>query len=72
MKEEVWALVEESRKSGNILKALNATFLTLIPKELGTEDLRKLRPIILCNAIYKIISKTIAKDYALYCPSSSL
>ena len=32
MKEEVWDLVEDSRKTGNILKALNATFLALIPK----------------------------------------
>ena len=60
LKEEFRALVEDSRKLGNILKALNATFLTLIPKELGIEDPGKLRPIALCNAIYKIISKTIA------------
>ena len=60
MKEEVWALVEDSKKSGNILKALNVTFLTLIPKESGTADPWKLRPIALCNVIYKIISKTIS------------
>ena len=60
MKEEVWALVEDSRKLGNILKALNATFVTLIPKESGTEDPSKLRPIALCNVIYKIMSKNIA------------
>ena len=52
--------MEDSRKSGNILKSLNATFLTLIPKESGTEDPGKLRPIALRNVIYKIISKTIA------------
>ena len=33
VKEEVWEIVEESRKSKRILKAFNATFLTLIPKE---------------------------------------
>ena len=32
MKEEIWALVEDSRKLGNVLKALNSTFLTLILK----------------------------------------
>ena len=32
LKEEVWALVKDSRKKGSILKALNVTFLTLIPK----------------------------------------
>ena len=32
LKEEVWALMEYSRKTGNILKSLNTTFLMLIPK----------------------------------------
>ena len=39
MKKEVWELVEDSRKTGSIFKALNATFLMLIPKENGTEDI---------------------------------
>ena len=60
LKEEIWALVEDSRKIGNILRALNSTFLTLIPKENGTEDPGKLRLIALCNVIYKIISKVMA------------
>ena len=58
--EEIWDLVEDSRKSKSVLRALNSTFLTLIPKESGTEDPGKIRPISLCNAIYKIISKVIA------------
>ena len=53
-------MMEDSRKSGNLLKSLNETFLTLIPKESRTEDPGKLRLIALCNVIYKIISKTIA------------
>ena len=60
MKEEVWALVEDSRNIGSILKSLNATFLMLIPRENGTEDPQKLRLVTLCNVIYKIISKVIA------------
>ena len=63
LKEEVWALVEDSRNTSNILKALNVTFLALIPKENGTEDTRKLSSITLCNAIYKIISKVIANRF---------
>ena len=60
LKEEIWALVDDSRKSESVLRALKSTFLTLIPKESGTEDPSKLRPITLCNVIYKIISKVIA------------
>ena len=60
LKDEIVALVEDSRKLGSILKALNSTFLALIPKESGTEDPGKLRTISLCNVIYKIITKVMA------------
>ena len=60
LKEELLDIVESSRKTRGILKSLNATFLALIPKEHGTEDPRKFRPIALCNVIYKIITKIIA------------
>lgn len=33
VKDEVWAVVEESRRTGRVLKAFNSTFLTLIPKD---------------------------------------
>eukprot|EP00253_Pinus_taeda_P012273 PITA_12273 len=60
VKQDVWEVVEDSRRSGTILKSLNSTFLALIPKieEAKTPD--KFRPIALCNVIYKIISKVIA------------
>ena len=54
VKEEVWEIVEESRKSKSIIKAFNATFLTLIPKEQGANSPDKFRPISLCNVILKI------------------
>jgi hypothetical protein len=60
LREEVWQLVEESRSSGKFLPTLNATFLTLIPKEERVTNLKNFRPIALCNVIYKIISKVIA------------
>jgi hypothetical protein len=33
VRKDVWEVVEESRTSGQVLQALNTTFLTLIPKE---------------------------------------
>jgi hypothetical protein len=60
LREEVWLVVEESRVSGKFLPALNATFLTLIPKEERVTNPKNFRPIALCNVIYKIISKVIA------------
>ena len=60
VKEEVWEIVEESRRTRRILKAFNATFLTLIPKDRGVDSLEKFHPISLCNVILKIITKVIA------------
>jgi hypothetical protein len=60
LREVVWQLVEESRNSGKVISTLNATFLTLIPKEERVTNPKNFRPIALCNVIYKIISKIIA------------
>ena len=60
IKEEVFETIEESRDKKGVLKAFNATFLKLIPKEAGADSPDKFRPISLCNVIYKIISKVIA------------
>jgi hypothetical protein len=60
IRKEVWEVVEESRASGLVLPALNATFLTLILKEERVTNPKQFRPIALCNVIYKIITKVIA------------
>lgn len=54
--------MEESRRTGSVLKAFNSTFLTLIPKEKGGDSLGKFRPISLCNVILKIIMKVMANQ----------
>lgn len=60
VKEDLWEVVEESRRTKRVLKDLNATFLTLLSKEQGVESPRKFRPISLCNVVLKIITKVMA------------
>jgi hypothetical protein len=70
-KDLLWA-VEESRVSGFISGALNATFFALIPKVRKPSSFNEFRPIALCNFAYKVISKIIAtriKDKLASCIS---
>ena len=41
-------------------KSLNATFITLLPKVAGAEDIYKFRPISLVGSVYKILAKVLA------------
>jgi hypothetical protein len=60
VREEVFQLLDLSRTSKQVPSALNATFLTLIPKEDLVTNPKQFREITLCNIIYKIIKKVIA------------
>ncbi|KAG7588439.1 Reverse transcriptase domain [Arabidopsis suecica] len=53
--------VKEFFSSGQILKQWNATAITLIPKRVGADKIGEFRPISCCNAVYKIVSKILAR-----------
>ena len=63
--QELWAIVRQDIfnfvhaffHSGNLFKAFNQTFITLIPKIRTLEEVAHFKPISLCNVSYKIISK---------------
>ena len=48
------------QKDKKVLKAFNATFLSLILKEQGDDSPSKFWPISLCNVVLKIITKVMA------------
>ena len=56
MSQDILEVVEESRRNQTVYPTLNATFLTLIPKQENSNTLVGFRPISLCNVIYKILS----------------
>ena len=58
--EDMLGMVEESRRKGEVIKAVNATFLVLIPKTNKPTSFGDFRPISLCNLCYKIIAKLLA------------
>jgi hypothetical protein len=58
---DILEVVEESRKVGHIHAPLNSTFIALIPKIDNPQSFEDFHPISLCNVIYKVIAKVIAK-----------
>lgn len=47
-------------ESGTLPLGTNDTYLCLIPKNFNVNNLKNLRPIGLCNTIYKVVTKIIA------------
>jgi len=60
VKQDILQVVEDSKVKKTILRALNTSFITLIPKHDNAQTPEKYRPIDLCNVVYKIISKVVA------------
>lgn len=54
-------VVEESKTVACIHPPLNSTFIALIPKTNNPSYFEEFRTISLCNCLYKIISKIIAR-----------
>ena len=56
---EIVEVVSSFFSKGYILKEINRTFIALIPKGSNVASVNQFRPIILCNVLYKIISKLL-------------
>ncbi|GMY20521.1 hypothetical protein FCV25MIE_15760 [Fagus crenata] len=59
--EDVTRGVLSCLNSGKLIRSINHTNITLIPKVKSPEKVTDYRPISLCNVLYKIISKVVAK-----------
>ncbi|KAJ9682618.1 hypothetical protein PVL29_018523 [Vitis rotundifolia] len=60
VKADVMCFFKEFYDNGKFVKSLNATFMVLIPKKAGAEDLGDYRPISLVGSLYKWLAKVLA------------
>ncbi|RVW72046.1 Transposon TX1 uncharacterized 149 kDa protein [Vitis vinifera] len=60
IKEEVVELFKEFYDQKSFAKSLNSTFLVIIPKKGGAEDLGEFQPISLLRGLYKLMAKVLA------------
>jgi hypothetical protein len=51
--------------TGVMPEGINKTYIVLIPKVDNPIDLKDFRPIVLCNVLYKMVSKTLVNKF---CP----
>lgn len=59
MKEDVYKVVQDFFINGVMLKQINNTFVTLIPKVQNATSVKDFRPIACCLVFYKLISKIL-------------
>ena len=59
VKEDILGLFKEFHEQNSFIKSLNHTFLVLIPKKGGVEDLGDYRPISLLGGLYKLLTKVL-------------
>ena len=60
VKVEIMGFFREFHERGRFVKSLNATFLVLVLKKGGVEDLKDFRPISLVGSLYKLLAKVLA------------
>ena len=65
MANDVTHAIQSFATSGKLLREVNHTFVTLVPKSTNASSLSDYRPISCCNVLYKIITKVLSNRLKL-------
>jgi hypothetical protein len=60
MKDDLMRFVSDFHRNGKLLKGINSTFISLIPKKDCPQTLNDFRPISLVGSLYKVLAKLLA------------
>ncbi len=60
MKEDLMRFVSDFHRNGKLLKGINSTFISLVPKKDCPQTLNDFRPISLVGCLYKVLAKLLA------------
>ena len=60
VKRDILNIFKDFPSTGKFVKSLNSTFIVMVPKKVGAEDLKDSRPISLVNSLYKLLAKVLA------------
>ncbi|KAM1949581.1 hypothetical protein ACFX15_009620 [Malus domestica] len=66
--EDITNAIKNFQASGKLLKQINFTYVSLIPKTKQPEEVTQFRPISLCNVLFRIISKVLANRLKVVIP----
>lgn len=64
IKGDIMAMFREFQDNGKLVRGLNSSFITLIPKCANPLSMDEFRPISLIGGVYKILAKVLAKRFA--------
>jgi len=62
MKDDLMHFVSDFHRNGKLLKGINSTFITLIPKKDSPQSLNDFRPISLVGSLHKVLAKLLANS----------
>ncbi|XP_028083204.1 uncharacterized protein LOC114284477 [Camellia sinensis] len=67
--DDILKFMADFHENGKLVKGLNASFVSLIPKQENPTSIQDYRPISLINSMYKILSKVLASRLKQVLPS---